>query len=113
MEKDMNKEEALRELVSLGNGEFLEEVENSKNPDLTKILDRIHRSILKDARRHSDGWNSLVSSLLKAGELFNTEELNNLLLFEFNLDPQAVGGAKKFFLQLGNSLREYLKEANK
>ena len=110
----MERKDILEELIGLGNGEFLEEVENSyaPEPSLEKIFDRFRRSMMKDVRRHPSSWKSLISTLLSAKDNIDADKLNEILRLEYNLDPSAVGGAE-FFTRLGNLLSDYMEEAAK
>jgi hypothetical protein len=115
----MKKEEVYKLLENFGIGEFLEEVQNSYDPEpsLKVIFDRIRS--MPAATKNFNGkkvemyildLTNLANALYCAKDLFSTSELNRLLEYKYNLDPLAVGGADIFFNRLGDFITSVLED---
>ena len=113
----MEKIEISNILRAFGNGNFLEEVDNSYEPEpyISAIMARIRDDVHWNAKRHPEFlyWKSVTSALLEAKENFSEAELDELLRLDFNIYPSAVKGVDEFFVRLAHELASYMDEASK
>ena len=115
----MEKSKAYDLLVSLGNGHFREEIRDSYHPEgeIRAILDDdIRVIVLRDAktvRLKRPYWSLLVSVMKDSDDIFSVEELDEILIHEYNLDPVAVGGSAIFFKRIAIYISDCIAEARR